>query len=63
MLDDGFEIEEFGTEEYPSLTDAQDAGLGPLADLLVAVIRSGLDNGDYIVQDGLVRVRGEVDYE
>lgn len=65
-----YEIEELGTEEYPfpegsfrTLEDSQDAALEPLAEILVTMIRSGLDNGDYIVQDGLVEVRKEVELE
>jgi len=63
MLDKGFEIEEIGTELYGSLEDARQAALGPLAQALVDIIHSGLDNGDYIVQDGLVKVREEADHE
>lgn len=63
MLDKAFEIEEIGTERYGSLEDARQAALGPLAQALVDIIRSGLDNGDYIVQDGLVKLREEADHE
>lgn len=63
MPDTGFEIQEFGTERYSSLEDAQDAALRPLAQVLADMIRSGLDNGHYIVQDGLVKFREEMDCE
>lgn len=57
------EIEESGAEQYPSLKDAQDAALGPLADVLAGMIRSGLDKGRYVVEDGAVRERKEVRHE
>lgn len=57
------EIEEVGGEYSSSLEDAQEAGLRPLADLLAAMIRSGLDNGRYIVEDGVVREPKGVRYE
>lgn len=63
MPDSEFEIQELGTERYSLPEDAQDAALRPLAEILADIIRSGLDNGRYIVEDGLVKVREEVDHE
>lgn len=63
LPDSRLEIEEWGTKRYPSLEDAQEGALRPLAEALAAIIRSGLDNGRYIVQDGLVRVQKEADDE
>lgn len=58
-----FEIQEFGTERYTSVEDAQEAALGPLAHSLAEMIRSRLDNGTLIVEDGQVKLQREVDHE
>lgn len=58
-----FEIEETSIECYPSLEAAQDATLPMFGEVLGRIIRSGLDNGKLIVQDGLVQLREGVDDE
>ena len=63
VRDNGFEIEEIGTDKYPSLEAAQEAALPVLADALTGIIRSGLDNGPYIVENGVIRLREEVTHE
>jgi len=55
MSDSGFEIQEFGTERYPSLEDAQQAGLPHLAELLACMVRQGIEEGRFVVVDGVVR--------
>ena len=56
-------IEEKGTERYVSPADAQEAALPLLADALANMIRSGLDRGQYIVENGVVKLREEVSRE
>ena len=56
-------IEERGTQRHASSVDAQDAALPLLADALVHMIRSGLDRGQYIVENGVVKLRREVGRE
>jgi len=50
------EIEESGTEQYPSLGDAQDAALRPLAELVASIVRHGIEEGSFVVVDGVVRL-------
>ena len=56
-------IQEEGTDKHTSLEDAQDAVLPLLADALANMIRSGLDRGQYIVENGVVKLRQEVSRE
>ena len=56
-------IQERGTQRYASSVDAQDAALPLLADALVQIIRSSLDSGRYIVENGVVKLREEVSRE
>jgi len=56
MSDSGFEIQEFGTERYPSLDDAQQAALPHLAELLACMVRQGIEGGRFVVVDGVVRL-------
>lgn len=55
MSDSGFEIQEFGTERYPSLEDAQRAALPHLAQLLASIVRRGIEDGRFVVVEGIVR--------
>lgn len=59
MRENGFKVEEIGV----CSKSAQEAALPVLARALVQVIRSRLDNGEYIVEDGLVKLRWEVSDE
>lgn len=54
-----FTIEEFGMDRYPSLQAAQDGAMPVLAEVLANVIRSGLDSGRYLVQNGVVKLSEE----
>lgn len=54
MSHSGFEIQEFGTERYPSLEDAQQAGLPHLAELLACIVRQGIKEGSLVVVNGVV---------
>lgn len=56
MPDSGFEIQEFGTERYSSLEDAQRAALPHLAELLACIVRQGISKGRFVVVDGVVRL-------
>jgi hypothetical protein len=62
MRRNGFKIEEIGTDGL-RLETLQDAVLPILADYLVKVIRSRLDNGQYIIENGFVKLREEVSDE
>lgn len=55
MSNSGFEIQEFGTERYPSLDDAQQAGLPHLAELLACIVHQGIEKGSFVIVDGVVR--------
>lgn len=63
MRRNGFKIEEIGIEDQFSLETAQEAALPVLAKALAEIIRSRLDNGQYIVENGLVKPRKETDCE
>ena len=63
MRRNGLTIQEKGAEGHASLEDAQDAALPLLADALAHMIRSGLDRGQYIVENGVVKLRQEVGRE
>jgi hypothetical protein len=52
--DSGFEIQEFGTERYSSLEDAQRAALPHLAELLAYIVRQGIEKGRFVVVNGVV---------
>ena len=56
-------IVERGTERHGSPEAAQEAALPLLADALVQIIRSSLDSGRYIVENGVVKLREEVSRE
>ena len=60
---DSFEIEESGVETYSSLEDAQEAALPSLAEALVQMIGSGLDNGRYVAENGVVILQLEANRE
>ena len=60
---DSFEIEESGVETYSSLEDAQEAALPSLAEALVQMIRSGLDNGRHVAENGVVILQLETNRE
>jgi len=53
---DHFEIDELGTEGYCSLEDAQRAALPHLAELLASMVRQGIEEGRFVVVDGVVRL-------
>jgi hypothetical protein len=57
--DDSFEIEESGSDTYSSREATQQAALPALTELLVPMIRSGLDSGRYIIENGVVRINRE----
>lgn len=63
MRHNGFEIEEIETEKYPSLEEAQEAALPDLSNALAQMVRLGLDNGRYVVDNGLVRMTEEDRHE
>jgi len=63
MSSHSFQIEETGTATYPSLEDAQEATLLPLAAALARIISERLDSGEYIVENGVVTRATEVCYE
>lgn len=54
MRNDPFEIEEFGTDGLCSLEDAQRAALPHLAELLACVVRQGIEEGNFLVLNGVV---------
>ena len=56
-------FEEIGTPNYPSLVHAQEAALPSLAEALVQMIRSGLDNGRYLAENGVVILQLETNRE
>ena len=55
MTNDSFEIEELGSDRYRSLEDAQTAALPRLADLVASIVREGIEEGRFVVVDGVVR--------
>jgi hypothetical protein len=57
---DGWQIEESGTDTYPSMDDAQEAALPLLAAALSRIIQQRLDSGEYIVENGVVIKATEV---
>ena len=63
MRRNGFKIEEIGIEDQFSLRAAQEAAVPILADALAKIIRSRLDTGQYIVDNGFVKTQREVDRE
>jgi len=56
MTNDSFEIEEVGTDRYRSLEDAQRAALPLLAKLAASIVRHGIEEGSFVVVDGVVRL-------
>ena len=50
------EIEESGTEQYPSLKDAQRAALPHLAELVASIVRQWIEEGRFVVVGGVVRL-------
>ena len=56
MTNDNFEIEELGMNRYSSLEDAQRAALPHLAELLACMVRQGIEEGRFVVVDGVVRL-------
>jgi len=54
MTNDSFQIEELGMNRYSSLEDAQRAALPHLAGLLASAVRRGIEQGRFIVVDGVV---------
>jgi len=56
MTDHGFEIEELGTGRNPSLEDAQRAALPHLAELVASMIRQGIEEGRFVMVNGVVRL-------
>jgi hypothetical protein len=57
---EGLRIEEVGTGRFPSLEAAQEATMPVLAEFLAKAIRSGVDSGRYIVENGVVKPCEEV---
>ena len=56
MTNDPFQIEELATDRYHSLEDAQGAALPHLAELLACMVRQGIEQGRFVVVDGVVRL-------
>jgi len=56
MTNDSFQIEELGMNRYSSLQDAQRAALPHLAELLACMVRQGIEEGRFVVVDGVVRL-------
>ena len=56
MTNDSFEIEEIGGGKYPSLEEGQRAALPHLADVVASIVRQGIEEGRFIVVDGMVRL-------
>ena len=56
MTNDTFEIEEVGTDRYCSLEEAQRAALPPLAEILACMVRQGIEEGRFVLLDGVVRL-------
>lgn len=56
MTNDPFEIEELGTDRYRSLEEAQRAALPHLAELVACMVRQGIEEGRFVVVDGVVRL-------
>jgi len=56
MTNDPFEIEELGSDRYCSLEDAQRAALPHLAELVASIVREGIEEGRFVVADGVVRL-------
>jgi hypothetical protein len=57
--DNSFEIEECGSDTYFSREATQQAALPALTELLAPIIRSGLDSGRYMIENGVVRINRE----
>ena len=56
MPNDSFEIEESGCDRYPLLEDAQTAALPHVAELLASIVRQGIEEGRFVVVNGMVRL-------
>lgn len=56
MVTERFEIEKLSGHRYPSLEEAQRAAQPHLADLLASIVRQGIEDGRFVVVDGVVRV-------
>lgn len=56
MTDDSFEIEELGTERYRSLEQAQKAALTHVAELVASLVRQSIEDGSFVVVEGVVRL-------
>jgi len=56
MTDYALQIDELGTERYCSLEDAQRAALPHLAELVASMVRQGIEEGRFVVVDGMVRL-------
>ena len=56
MTNDSFQIEELGTNRYSSLEDAQGVALPHLAGLVASMLRQGIEDGSFVVVDGVVRL-------
>jgi len=57
---EGPQIEELSGSRHRSLQAAQDASVPILAQLVVNVVRAGLDSGRYIVENGIIKLSEEV---
>lgn len=55
MRTERFDIEEISGDRYASLEAVQQAALGHLADLVASIVRQGIEDGSFVVVDGVVR--------
>jgi len=54
MVTERFEMEELSGDRYPSLEEGQRAALPHLAELLASILRQGIEDGRFVVVDGVV---------
>lgn len=50
------EIEEIGGDKYRSLEEPQTAALPHLAALVASIVRQGIEDGSFVVVDGVARL-------
>ena len=56
MRAEWLETEEIGGDKYPSLEGAQRAALPDPADLLASLLRQSIEDGTFVVVNGVVRL-------